>query len=321
MLLDSARSLKLELLDKVSKTEEFLFRTNLLSQKFEAAPEMISPLSFGVASSDSDKEYGLAVRVSNGFSSLLDFIKSKLPKNNELDLAVVDYEAYSKDLRPGNSCGHFKISAGTLGGFVQDRKGKKYILSNNHVIANSDQAETGDQILSPGPYDVPPGQKGEVIGRLTRWVPLETHKRNAVDAAIAEIVNGFKPVSDYEGFGAYNPKEITDRFSVKKAIKRGRTTKVTKGVVTAYELDGVTVNYRTKLVTFDGLIEFLHETPQTDAFGLPGDSGSVIFSNDPSLPHRPYALLFAGGPDHRGYKRTLANFMPDVLKSLDVKFI
>jgi hypothetical protein len=58
-------------------------------------------------------------------------------------------------LRPapgGSSLGHFAITAGTLGCLVR-RNNQVYILSNNHVIANSNDASIGDVILQPGPAD------------------------------------------------------------------------------------------------------------------------------------------------------------------------
>jgi len=54
----------------------------------------------------------------------------------------------------GVSIGHYKITAGTLGTVVRDKaSGAPLILSNNHVLANSNEANIGDPILQPGPYD------------------------------------------------------------------------------------------------------------------------------------------------------------------------
>lgn len=55
----------------------------------------------------------------------------------------------------GVSIGHFAITAGTLGTLVRDRRdGELLILSNNHVLANSNNAQIGDPILQPGPVDI-----------------------------------------------------------------------------------------------------------------------------------------------------------------------
>jgi hypothetical protein len=72
----------------------------------------------------------------------------------------------------GVSTGHFAITAGTLGAVVKDRiTGEKLLLSNNHVFANSNDAQVGDAILQPGPADG--GQNpGDMVARLERFVPL-----------------------------------------------------------------------------------------------------------------------------------------------------
>ncbi len=72
----------------------------------------------------------------------------------------------------GVSIGHYKITAGTLGAIVTDRvTGEKFILSNNHVIANSNAALQGDAILQPGPTDG--GQNpGDMVARLERFIPI-----------------------------------------------------------------------------------------------------------------------------------------------------
>ncbi|HLV35475.1 MAG TPA: hypothetical protein VKY59_10195 [Spirillospora sp.] len=72
----------------------------------------------------------------------------------------------------GVSIGHFKITAGTLGAIVTDRNtGQKLILSNNHVLANSNDAMQGDAILQPGPTDG--GQNpGDRVATLERFVRL-----------------------------------------------------------------------------------------------------------------------------------------------------
>jgi hypothetical protein len=54
----------------------------------------------------------------------------------------------------GVSIGHYLVTAGTFGVLVYDSvTGQAYILSNNHVLANSNDAFIGDAILQPGPTD------------------------------------------------------------------------------------------------------------------------------------------------------------------------
>ena len=68
--------------------------------------------------------------------------------------AVPWYQKMTRPLRIGASIGHFKITAGTLGGFVRSRDDSTMlILSNNHVLANENKAKKGDAIIQPGPFD------------------------------------------------------------------------------------------------------------------------------------------------------------------------
>ncbi|NNL42831.1 MAG: hypothetical protein HKO79_10100, partial [Desulfobacterales bacterium] len=70
----------------------------------------------------------------------------------------------------GVSIGHRDITAGTLGCLVK-KGGRSVILSNNHVLANSNAAEIGDPILQPGPHDG--GRYPEDhIADLEQFVPI-----------------------------------------------------------------------------------------------------------------------------------------------------
>ena len=72
----------------------------------------------------------------------------------------------------GVSIGHYAITAGTLGTIVTDRNtGEKLILSNNHVLANSNAGVKGDAILQPGPAD---GglNPADVVAHLERFVQI-----------------------------------------------------------------------------------------------------------------------------------------------------
>lgn len=72
----------------------------------------------------------------------------------------------------GVSLGHYKVSAGTFGIPVKDRTtGETLILSNNHVLADSNEALPGDPILQPGATDG--GQNpADMIAKLERFIPL-----------------------------------------------------------------------------------------------------------------------------------------------------
>ncbi len=72
----------------------------------------------------------------------------------------------------GVSIGHYQITAGTLGTIVTDTAtGDKLILSNNHVLANSNMATVGDAILQPGTADG--GQNpADKVATLERFVTI-----------------------------------------------------------------------------------------------------------------------------------------------------
>ena len=97
--------------------------------------------------------------------------------------------------------------------------------------------------------------------------------------------------------------------------KVGRTTGVRHGRVTAFELDGVQVEYEIGVISFDNQVEI--EGAGTRSFSDAGDSGSLIV-DDQRLAS---ALLFAGG-DHGGSNGkglTYANPIDAVLKALKVR--
>src|SRR5262245_61374534 len=97
-------------------------------------------------------------------------------------------ETLTRRVRPaegGYSVGHFKITAGTIATCVYDMlpgastsppangvgiPSTYYILSNNHVLANSNAGAPGDPILQPGPFDggVDPADR---IATLSRFIP------------------------------------------------------------------------------------------------------------------------------------------------------
>lgn len=83
------------------------------------------------------------------------------------------FATQTERMRPapgGISIGHTEITAGTLGCLVK-RGGNTYILSNNHVIANSNDAQIGDAIIQPGPIDgglSPP----DIIAELAEFIPM-----------------------------------------------------------------------------------------------------------------------------------------------------
>ena len=72
----------------------------------------------------------------------------------EARFSSLEYVNKMRPAKSGISIGHIDITAGTLGGLVRDSQSSKtVILSNNHVLANSNDGVAGDSILQPGPHD------------------------------------------------------------------------------------------------------------------------------------------------------------------------
>ncbi|MBP7693451.1 MAG: hypothetical protein KA764_16130, partial [Anaerolineales bacterium] len=84
-------------------------------------------------------------------------------------VAFQDPRAKMRPARPGVSLGHFQITAGTFGCLVR-KGGQLYLLSNNHVLANSNAAQVGDPVWQPGRADN--GTSADQIGALAEFVPL-----------------------------------------------------------------------------------------------------------------------------------------------------
>jgi hypothetical protein len=199
------------------------------------------------------------------------------------------FQALKRPLLPGYSVGHFRITAGSLGCFVKTKAGEARILSNNHVLANENDAKKGDAILQPGVSDG--GDKGtDAIGSLDTFVRLKQKGINVVDCALATIDHGIKfDPQTLTGVGKLKGVAATTVNKGTRVRKVGRTTGLTAGVVTAFELDNVVVAYDSGNARFDGQIEI--EGAKDEPFSQGGDSGSLIIDQDRNA----LALLFAGG--------------------------
>lgn len=87
-------------------------------------------------------------------------------------------------LQPGVSISHPRVTAGTFGLLVYDRRtGQPCILSNWHVLAGSSEAQPGDPIIQPGQADGGRTSR-DTIARLERMLLGQDG-----DAAIA-LLNG-----------------------------------------------------------------------------------------------------------------------------------
>ena len=110
-------------------------------------------------------------------------------------VAPKTYRGVCRPLLAGHSVAHHAVTAGTLGAWVcRDGDDEPLMLSNNHVLANSNAAKSGDNIVQPGPFD-DKKKKGGVVGALAEFVYLRKN-RNAVDAALASVLEPCAPSGD-----------------------------------------------------------------------------------------------------------------------------
>jgi hypothetical protein len=211
----------------------------------------------------------------------------------------------------GVSVGHPDITAGTIGFRVTDGT-DVYILSNNHVLANQNDASVGDAALQPGPTDGG-SDPADRIGTLNDWVDIDFGGGdNTVDAAIAltttSDLQASTPTDD--GYGA--PSSTTVPASVGMEVQKyGRTTGLTHGEVSEVN---VTVNicYQPLFIFCLKSATFVNQIGITPGgFSDGGDSGSGIVTDDANK--NPVALLFAGSSS-----RTLANPIDPVLDAFGV---
>src|SRR5690349_11717693 len=119
-----------------------------------------------------------------GLPKALDGVPVKVRVSGRL-MAFSDPTKRQRPAPMGFSVGHPAITAGTIGARVRDALGNVYILSNNHVLANSNGASIGDAEYQPGPFDG--GTAADQIATLTDFqqISFATNGANTIDAAIA----------------------------------------------------------------------------------------------------------------------------------------
>ncbi|MQA29086.1 MAG: DNA/RNA non-specific endonuclease [Luteitalea sp.] len=195
---------------------------------------------------------------------------------------------------PGISVANARETAGTIGCIVFDQTdGTPYVLSNWHVLHGPNGA-IGDEIVQPGPFD----DNRTNLNRL--GILARSHLGHAGDCAVATIDSR-----------AFDPAILDLDVKVEKlgepelgdaVVKSGRTTGVTRGIVTRIhtisKIDyGGTVGER-EVGGFEIGIDPRHQ-PDNGEVSMGGDSGSVwLFTSKTGKPTTVMAgLHFAGeGP-------------------------
>jgi hypothetical protein len=189
----------------------------------------------------------------------------------------------------GVSVGHVKVTAGTIGCVVTlaGKGNKKFILSNNHVLANANDAVVGDKVIQPGSLD---GGKLPAIAKLTDFEKLlfADGTANKMDAAIAELVKPNSVTPDLKVIGAM-ASPVTEPAVFQSVRKHGRTTLHTIGVIMDLAAD-IKVSYGGQVASFE---DQLAVSGVNGVFADRGDSGALVVD---AVTRRPVALLFAVTP-------------------------
>lgn len=240
--------------------------------------------------------------------------------------SIPDRQKRMRPAKGGCSIGHKQVTAGTFGVLVKNTMGEIMILSNNHVLANSNNAEIGDEIVQPGIHDggtvefdtiailekfVPIQMAGlpsncnvgnavanvlnflaKTFGRSTRLVPLKMDMPvNQVDAAIARPINLNDVTDEIIKIGSLDVGyEIPDLGQ--SVSKFGRTTGLTHGKVSQINVSTMVQYGEGKMAYFEDQI--MIESADERSFSQPGDSGSVIVVTRPDSKKYFAGLLFAG---------------------------
>lgn len=217
-----------------------------------------------------------------------------------------------------NDISRLYCCGGTLGALVTDDS-FQYILSNNHVLARTNIASPGEQIIQPGLIDRQCVQDPtDTVALVSDFVKIRFKRGravpiNTVDAAIAQVVPGaVDPNGIILDIGQVN--SATVEATLGRAVKKsGRTTGFTTGTVHSIDVT-VDVKYSeecggatNKLARFKNQILI---TP--GGFSAGGDSGSLIVEDVNTKP-RAVGLLFAGNDSY-----TAANPIDAVLAAFGV---
>lgn len=246
------------------------------------------------------------------------------------------------DLDTDNFGNVIDCCGGTLGALLAGSDGNQYVLSTNHVLANSDQGSKNDAIIQPGLPDAncDPTQ-ADSLGVLTYAVPLNSTSSNS-DSAVATVNAGGTSAIQVDtggnilelgtvgangqiaaGAPAAGTGEAVSAGNIPaRVVKSGRSTGLTCSTISSiattvqlqYFLDcAETQPYTSK--TFQNQI-LIAGSGFSETTGAPagvfsditGDSGSLVLDQSTA---QPIGLLYASNDSS-----AVANPVSDVLNDL-----
>ncbi|HKU21836.1 MAG TPA: hypothetical protein VJQ50_12535 [Terriglobales bacterium] len=215
--------------------------------------------------------------------------------------------------------------SGTLGSLIE-RAGTFYILSNNHVLARSDQGKTGEPITQPGLVDSN-CNPATPVANLSQFVQLPeggtstAPKTGTVDAAIAQIISGAVDTSGSIlelGTASSTPEVPNPAPPASTTIapligmgvaKAGRSSGLTCSSISSINT-AVDISYTTSCsggTTF--YVQYNNQIVISGAsFSAAGDSGSLVVNSKTA---QPVGLLYGGDSSS-----TVANPIGAVLGAL-----
>jgi endonuclease G len=242
--------------------------------------------------------------------------RSFSPSFKRLQLLPKDQRsARVETLQPGISVGSVNTSAGTIGAFVRDRRSGKIVLLSNWHVLQGPTGTIGDDIVQPGRHDDNRIDEN-VIGKL-----LRSHLGAAGDCAIASISR--RPyIGEVLGLGVV-VGTIGDPALGDHVIKSGRTTGVTRGIVTRLEVN-TKMDYGKNTVAAVGGFEIGPDpaTPAPDGeISRAGDSGSTWLATDKkgNSTSTMLGLHFAGDSEGTVAEFALACYGKSIMTALEIE--
>jgi hypothetical protein len=202
------------------------------------------------------------------------------------------YYRHGKRVACGSSCApSSEAIAGTLGALVR-KSGEEalFALSNNHVFGGCNHTAPGTPILSPSSLDTyANGPAPNEIARHSALAELRSGDPTQIcpceeDVAIARVTDANLVSSmQGEGTGRYDtPTSYGELQSGLRVKKFGRTTGLTRGTLQAYLNTPLPIPYKAK--NFNAVVWQVNAwtivADPDSAFALPGDSGSVVVTED-----------------------------------------
>ena len=244
----------------------------------------------------------------------VDGLPTDVQQTGRFRALTLDPRRRYRPAQPGLSVGHYLVTAGTFGYLV--RRGEAlFILSNNHVLANTNAAQIGDPILQPARLDGGTVEQDR-IAALSDFVRLDFGEQeadhpllemiasllnalaalfgssvrlratrlsaegNLMDAALARVDDPNLVIPGWPEIGRQlGQAEPQLGMEVQKF---GRTTGYTRGIVRQVD---VAVN-----VEYQGRTAHFVDQVMTDPMSAGGDSGSAILDRQGHA----VGLLFAG---------------------------